>query len=133
MEDIQEKPGMMDDGEDNIQDAADDNEEDPDKEVFRTLEAKMGKEESDILSCVERIYHDYFKEIDDEFAKDREELVKHYEPISERIQKALKDEGLGDWSVIAGERFSSILGLTKTERYACYQTGRFSVAVIEFK
>ena len=131
MEDVKKDQVMTEDKpeETQVQNA----EEDSDVEVFRTIESKMGGEESNILECVKLVYEQYFKALDDEFAKDREELVKHYDPICEKVQKSLKDEKLGDWSVVAGERFASVLGLRQAERYACFQIGKISVAVVEYK
>ena len=133
MEDIEVKQ-QNNDQEDNVNGITDEFDDDSqEKEVFNCLESKMGGEETDILECIKKVYIAYFEKIDDDFAKDREELVKHYEPIAGQVQDALRSDGLGQWNVAVGERFSSALGLMKSERFAIYQTGSFSVAVIEFK
>ena len=107
------------------------NEEEQELESVMTTACKMGKEEVNIREAIHEVYKKFFKLETEEFPDDDQELEKLYPDLTDQIHKKLVSDGLGDWTVVAGIRFSTAALLARAERYASYKIARINVAVLE--
>ena len=109
----------------------DNNEEELELDSVLTMGCKMGKEEIPIREAILEVYKQFFKVDTEEFPDDDKQVEKMYPSLCDNIYKKLVSAGLGEWTVVAGCRFSSAILFGRAERYASYKIARLNVAVLE--
>ena len=101
------------------------------REKVMLVDAKMGAEETEVRNCIHQTYTDHFKDKDEDAKEHFGGLSSNYEQLAPKIQKDLKDKGLGDWNVTVGERVSLALCLRKAEKYASWKIGAVNVLIFQ--
>ena len=127
MEDIEEKP--------QLDDHLEEDEEDQEKELNKvsTVESKMGAEETQIREALAKVYMDKFGEEGPEEDLEDADMDAQNIELADKMYAALKDQKLGEWNVIVGNRFSLCIALLKPERFASFKIARINVLVFELK
>lgn len=97
------------------------------EELVSTVDTKLGPEENRIKQLISF----EFKAAEDITAGNKEEGQEIKPASSLSLKKKLDEEFGGNWNIIIGANFASVLGLLPEDRYGHFSIGTTNILVFE--